>query len=115
LLLRGVVQHIFAPHRGESEAGPLLEFDYRLFANLYGGSHTPPLERTPNGRHSGGNHWDSVRATLNANLSHPFIGGHDIDNWTFGMTATHAVPEPLTIVGTVAGLGLGVLFKKTRC
>jgi hypothetical protein len=112
LLLRGVVQHIFAPHRGESQAGPLLDFDYRLFANLYGGSHTPPLVRTPSGRHTGGNHWDSVRGTLNANLSHPFVGGHDIDNWTFNMTATHAVPEPATMFGTALAFGWGGWLKR---
>jgi len=114
LLLRGVVQHIFAPHPGESPAGPLLQFDYRVVANLFGGSHTPPLVRTPNGRHSGGNHWDSVIGTLNADLSHG-LSGHDITRWNFNMTATHGVPEPLTILAAGASLGFGVLFKKTRC
>lgn len=113
LSLRGVVQHIFA-HRGESEAGPLLQFDYRVVARLFGGSHTPSLERTPNGPHSGGNHWDSVRGTLNADLTHR-LAGHDITRWNFDMTATHGVPEPLTILAAGASLGFGVLFKKTRC
>jgi hypothetical protein len=110
LLLRGVVQHIFAPHAGDRPAGPLLEFDYRLVANLFGGSHTPPLERTPDGQHSGRNHLDSVKGILQANLTHG-IAGDDISSWNFTMTATH-VPEPLTIFGTATALGCGVLFKR---
>ena len=116
LILRGVVQHIFAKHPGETSAGPLLTFEYRLLASAYGGSHTPPLVRTPHSPHSGGNHWDSVIATLSANLTHGAVGqGHDIQKWNFDMTATHGVPEPLTILAAGASLGFGVLFKKTRC
>lgn len=113
LLVSVLLKHVTAPHQGENSVGSPLTFDFRLDAsdtalNLVSISQNNINPVT----HPGISHSDRARGTLTANLSHGFFGSDDIGTWDLTVTGEHTVPEPVTILGTAMGLGLGGWFKR---
>jgi hypothetical protein len=113
LLVSMLLKHVTAPHQGEDSVGSPLTFDFRLDASSTDRklvSFSPNIDPVT---HPGTNHSDRARGTLTANLSHGFFGSDNIEGtWELTVTGEHRVPEPVTLLGTAMGLGLGGWFKR---
>jgi hypothetical protein len=111
LILNVLVQHITAPHAGDNPFSEELSFDFRLdpsrtSLNLIRFEETYPF------KHAGRNHSDSATGILTATLSHDALSRHDIENWTFRLSGSHAVPEPTTMLAAALALGWGGWMKR---
>jgi hypothetical protein len=114
LILEVILQHIRAPHTGDNSFGDPLNFRFRLDANSTPQNviTLPPQTRLV--RHPG-NHSDRATGTLTVFLTHGYLFRDDITSWNFSLTGNHRaepVPEPITILGTAIGLGLGGWLKR---
>ena len=99
-------QHIVAPHSGDAQTGDIANIGFSF--NYYtppGGSGTTPVVSVA---HPSIGHTDEYY--INWNYSYPTGGG----TLTAELNGTHNVPEPLTILGSVAAMGFGAYAERKR-
>ena len=115
LTVSGQLQHINAPHTGDS-FGSVFTFDFEINPDGATGNEIIlkkglPLDHLGTTKHS-----DRFDATLTAFLSST-AGVQDIKRWELDLTAKHnsyPVPEPTTIFGSALALGVGGWLKRKK-
>ena len=112
LTSNGQVQHIMAPHPlEESPEAPPLDLSSITITQTIG----RPTTLTQKGRfdsrkHTGGSHQDYVKE----NLLRAQCCDSSFQSWDYRVAAGHAVPEPLTILGSATAVSFGAFFKRKR-
>jgi hypothetical protein len=115
ILIRVLIKHLHAPHRGDDPVGT--EFNLRFYVDTSTMA-GPVISDSDSNRapHGDINHFDTASGTLTANVTRrPLLRTNLITDWTLTMNGQHntrPVPEPLTIFGAATALGYGAILKR---
>jgi hypothetical protein len=110
--VNGDIRHEVAPHSGDAPQGPPLGFRLKINANdavnqVVRDSFPPVTQLHP----GTAKHSDKLTKAQLVGTTNTVLFQDQITNWDLTMEATH-VPEPITIAGSVMGLGVGAVLKR---
>jgi hypothetical protein len=114
LRVTATLLHKSAPHSGDNSLGEALNLIFIVNSSATATNNVIRVPDNDVSKHPP-NHSDRASGILEAVVSYTFPRKSDIESWNLRLNANHntqPVPEPLTILGTVAGLGCGALFKR---
>jgi hypothetical protein len=104
------LQHIYAPHRGDSPVGNQFTLFFNVDTSIMTGSVITDTD-SYRGVHGDIKHLDIATGRLTANVNR-ILGVNQITDWTLTVNGAHAVPEPATMFGTALAFGWGGWLKR---
>jgi len=110
LLINVLIQHLYAPHQGDSPGGNLFNLAFNVDTSIMSGSLITDTNSS-RGAHGNINHVDTATGKLTANVTRT-LGFNQITAWNLTVNGAHAVPEPATMFGTALAFGWGGWLKR---